>query len=550
MFTKANFLASIALAGMILLGQVISPNGAITDYAIATATDTEDYFPIELQQTWRYRWWNSTYEKRDIIDHVTMLGISDGKSLMYFVSTHPYSHSGSFWFSHKADGVYLENAQTIGGSNFPVPLYYAYHFLAAGTDKLIQYPVALGAHWNGISKCDGAEIAGAHTLENYATISVPAGTFETIHIHSTIQASSNTITGVRDMWFANHVGLVKLIYAHGDGSITTIELDTPQPAYSRSMNNPVLQPVSENWDSVGVGSQSVLYNPDRGGYQLWYAGISNMDAHVQIGYAESSDGESWRRSTAQPVLAIGQPGEWDDDQINSPTVIYHDGNYKMWYAGNRTNQPSAIGYASSSDGIHWQKHASNPVMAGGQNQWDAAGIRSPSVLFRDGIYHMWYSNVSSNSSIGYATSNDGLTWVKSEKNPILVPGDDGTWDHFAIFEPTVFYDETLGRFEMWYTGYESDQHTTNRFGRAFSLDGHQWIKDDAGPFVYPESDYLHPILDGSKANQWESMDVIEPLVIMVGGRRHLWYTGVDWNITFQIGLARSPVSIFLPICSK
>ena len=46
-----------------------------------------------------------------------------------------------------------------------------------------------------------------------------------------------------------------------------------------------------------------------------------------------------------------------------PHVIYDDTArlFRMWYSGGEQGEPNAIGYANSSDGVTWNKHASNPV---------------------------------------------------------------------------------------------------------------------------------------------------------------------------------------------
>ena len=46
-----------------------------------------------------------------------------------------------------------------------------------------------------------------------------------------------------------------------------------------------------------------------------------------------------------------------------PDVVW-DGDshqYRMWYSGGEQNEPNAIGYATSPDGLTWTKHADNPI---------------------------------------------------------------------------------------------------------------------------------------------------------------------------------------------
>jgi hypothetical protein len=89
----------------------------------------------------------------------------------------------------------------------------------------------------------------------------------------------------------------------------------------------------------------------------------------------------------------------------------------MYYTGNG----ASIGLAFSKDLIHWQKYAGNPVLVAGPGAFDNVSVRYPSVLLANGLYQMWYVGRAQNHtvSISYATSTDGLRWVKNAANPVL-----------------------------------------------------------------------------------------------------------------------------------
>jgi len=98
---------------------------------------------------------------------------------------------------------------------------------------------------------------------------------------------------------------------------------------------------------------------------MWYSG-ENDQYDDNIGLAISTDGVSWVRYGQNPVLRVGAIGEWDSRSVMEPWVIFENGEYKMWYSGmmaaNRTLLSYEIGYATSSDGIHWVKYPANPVL--------------------------------------------------------------------------------------------------------------------------------------------------------------------------------------------
>ena len=79
----------------------------------------------------------------------------------------------------------------------------------------------------------------------------------------------------------------------------------------------------------------------------------------------------------------------------------------MWYPAGLDRQPPNgrvfIGYAFSSDGIHWTKHRGNPVIQTADNF-----AFYSAVVYDGSVWHMWYSqSVGSSDWVSYATSDDG-----------------------------------------------------------------------------------------------------------------------------------------------
>ena len=57
------------------------------------------------------------------------------------------------------------------------------------------------------------------------TVTVPAGTFRALAVRSTlVQKGFPFGSGTRTAWFAPGRGLVKLVFQHGDGSVSDVEL--------------------------------------------------------------------------------------------------------------------------------------------------------------------------------------------------------------------------------------------------------------------------------------------------------------------------------------
>ena len=189
--------------------------------------------------------------------------------------------------------------------------------------------------------------------------------------------------------------------------------------------NPVLSPGPTGaWDGK-LSGPSVL--KDGGIYRMWYYGWSEGYS-PQIGYATSPDGIHWTKYDGNPVLSHGSVGSWNEIGADMPYVLWDRGQYRMWYRGLPVNSSTTIGYATSTDGVHWSDYAHNPILQADASSWEANSIGSGRVLSESGQFRMWYfGGASPNLKIGYASSTNGITWTKYAGNPVLQSGGPGQW---------------------------------------------------------------------------------------------------------------------------
>ncbi len=268
--------------------------------------------------------------------------------------------------------------------------------------------------------------------------------------------------------------------------------------YIKYANNPLIQPYSA-WNTSGVTIPEVYF--DGNNYLMWFSGFSG--SNMQIGFATSDDGITWNtypdpvisglnvnRNVLSPSVikvsnyfimyysaddkithnALGIFRAESLDGINWTTndlpvfnpsggyshnatgadVILANGQYYMWFNSSYTGNWT-IGLATSSDGLNWIEYFNNPVLKGDE-LWDGSQVGGPSVIYKDGKFHMWYgtNSVSVSHGINYAISDDGIIWSKpSNNNPIITTGVSGSWDQ-AIGDGTVIYNNNM--FMMWYGG--------------------------------------------------------------------------------------------------
>ncbi len=137
----------------------------------------------------------------------------------------------------------------------------------------------------------------------------------------------------------------------------------------------------------GITSARVLYAYDNSAYDYSlfgmlrdgeyrvYSGCRWADANVQSGDGDhimlttSEDGVHWKRHIDAPMFLLGietgEEGWWTDNTLE-PEVIYADGTYHMyWQCSSVTpdgNYGDKIGYASSADGVHWDRKTDSPAI--------------------------------------------------------------------------------------------------------------------------------------------------------------------------------------------
>ena len=68
-------------------------------------------------------------------------------------------------------------------------------------------------------------VTGTATVRGVRTVKVPGGTFRALEVRTVMkQAGFPFGSGTRTSWFAPGKGLVKLVFRHGDGSTSTVQL--------------------------------------------------------------------------------------------------------------------------------------------------------------------------------------------------------------------------------------------------------------------------------------------------------------------------------------
>jgi predicted GH43/DUF377 family glycosyl hydrolase len=335
---------------------------------------------------------------------------------------------------------------------------------------------------------------------------------------------------------------VRTLVRNGTGTGATLGLPTTLLPLGPDPANPVLRPTAatvldnDNVDDAALAKIGSTY-------VMWYSGTSEDGGKPAVFMATSSDGLTWTRGNSGAPVLQGTPAAFDGDGVYGPDVLYDPADpaapYRMWYSG-RSGVFGAIGYATSADGIAWVKSPGFglplAVLAHGPaGSADSFSAADPTVMKDGSTWKMWYTgDDSSKKRVAYATSVDGIAWAKGGK--VIAPEDPGASANiqFGAFTPTVW--KTATGYSMLLTGRKlvGGGVFQTKIMSSTSADGLAW----SGP-----SPALNP--SGSNTN-FDYSNLNSPELLQDPGTASpfkLYYSGntIDANGNFhtRIGLATS-----------
>jgi hypothetical protein len=221
----------------------------------------------------------------------------------------------------------------------------------------------------------------------------------------------------------------------------------PLGPWSKMGNKPLIDVGKrEDWDGGGVACPVILKEKP-GKFLMWYCGTRSQPPYkcsVGLATATSPSGP-WTKYEKNPVIEF----------CYVSSVVKADGKYYMYAeypVGSSASDmgPMALAIADSPEGP-WTKWAGNPVLPVEETgAWDDAGYSESKVLYRDGVFHMFFGGakefvprILGQESIGYAYSFDGKHFVRYGGNPVALresfPNASAFSEVHAYFEPPFIY---------------------------------------------------------------------------------------------------------------
>jgi hypothetical protein len=165
--------------------------------------------------------------------------------------------------------------------------------------------------------------------------------------------------------------------------ILTLEKEFLGPVLGRDKHNPLFAAATafhiqgdiwHTWYNSGVKWEKLT--------QGWHH-------HYGIHHAQSKNGIDW---VCDPGMCIPFADEYEY-AFGRPSVYYHDEVYYMWFAHRATKEIETyrIGFASSLDGLHWDRQDALAGIDVNSHGWDSEMICYPYIFAHQNRLYMLYN---------------------------------------------------------------------------------------------------------------------------------------------------------------
>lgn len=256
-----------------------------------------------------------------------------------------------------------------------------------------------------------------------------------------------------------------------------------------------------------------------------------------------------------PVFTAQGPGHWDA-KIRERGWILRDGDlWRLWFTGydGSRSGPKMLGYATSTDGIRWQRHEKNPVykdhwvedvmvvrdgdlfhlFAEGEGdrserltspdgvQWtwkgfldvrkvdgspiDPGPYGTPTVLTERGVWHLFYER--RDLGVWLATSTDLAVWTNVSDEPVMRPGPAAYDGALIAFDQVIRHND---RYYAYYHGRGADSlKWCSCIAGSDNL--REWTKYSMNPLLPLEQNKSSPVLvhDGQRFRLYTMHDRVD-----------------------------------------
>ena len=244
----------------------------------------------------------------------------------------------------------------------------------------------------------------------------------------------------------------------------------------------------------------------------------------------------WRRLSPDPILGPRGDG-FESAGVFNPAVIVKDGQIVMLYRAQDRAGTSRLGYATSSDGVHFNRR-SEPVLVPEAEYERGGGVEDPRLVQIGGTYYLTYTGYNTKDArLCLAVSRDLLHW---ERQGVILPAHQGRWNVGWTKSGAILNERINGKYWMYYLADAADG--THQMGVASSSDLLHWTEVLDRPVL-------------AARRRWFDSQVVEPgpPPVMTEQGILLVYNGADDALAYSTGwvlFQRSDPTKALARCEK
>ncbi len=195
--------------------------------------------------------------------------------------------------------------------------------------------------------------------------------------------------------------------------------------------------------------------------------------------------QHWDRlNDGNPIMSPKGDG-FESAGVFNPAVVKKDGKFVMLYRAQDKGGTSRLGYAHSTDGIHFIRR-SEPVLVPETDYEKDGGVEDPRLVKIGSTYYLTYTGYNKkDAQLCLATSKDLIHW---ERKGIIMPAYKGRWNMGWPKAGAILNEKINDRYWMYYLGDSAkDVHET---GVAYSYDLIHWTEVLDQPLVRRRPGYF------------------------------------------------------------
>ena len=236
--------------------------------------------------------------------------------------------------------------------------------------------------------------------------------------------------------------------------------------------------------------------------------------------AESWPFGAWRRASNDPIVSP-QGASWEAAGTFNPAVVVHAGKFVMLYRAQDTAGTSRLGYAESTDGIHFVRRA-KPVLAPEPEYEKDGGVEDPRLVRIGDTYYLTYTGYNKkDAQLCLAKSKDLMHW---ERIGVILPAYKGKWNVGWTKSGAIVPERIDGKYWMYWLGTSADKN--DQMGLSYSSDLIHWTEALDKP-VLPR----RPGMFDSRVVEPGPAPIVTPNGIV------LIYNGADDKLVYRTGVA-------------